>query len=185
MAGDGLDGTVVAKWFSRYAGCMSKNYAGWIGVVLALLALAQRLGNYEDKPLAIVLVVGAALSFTILAIIWIRDKARRNPVPQGAASQKAIVQETHSNSSAAAVGSIGSIGPGASVQITQVQGSPPVEKGLPEISLEILDGFFNWGPFEGKGPGYVRSTDLFITLHLRLVNTLGRQKPEYWFAFYR
>jgi len=46
----------------------------------------------------------------------------------------------------------------------------------PEIRIEIIEGFFNWGPFEGASPDAEgtgwgpRLSELFITLYLRLVN---------------
>jgi len=52
---------------------MGKKSSGGLGVVIAVLALAQRLGGYQNKPLAILLVVAASLSFAWLIWLWAQD----------------------------------------------------------------------------------------------------------------
>jgi hypothetical protein len=43
------------------------------GTILAVLAIAQKLGNYENKRLAIGLVIGASLAFLWALIVWVRE----------------------------------------------------------------------------------------------------------------
>jgi hypothetical protein len=47
---------------------MDKKYSGGITMALAILALAQRLGGYENRPLAVVLVIFAGLFVCFLGV---------------------------------------------------------------------------------------------------------------------
>ena len=57
-------------------------YAFLIGTILTILALAQRLGGYENKPLAVALVVlaGALLIYTAISLIrdWVVRHRQKN-----------------------------------------------------------------------------------------------------------
>ncbi len=54
-----------------------RSYAGLIGIILAIVALAQRLGGYENKPLAFALTVLAAGLLIYAAISWVRERIAR------------------------------------------------------------------------------------------------------------
>jgi hypothetical protein len=56
---------------------MMRSYAGLIGIILAIVALAQRLGGYENKPLALALTVLAAGLLLYAAISWVRERIAR------------------------------------------------------------------------------------------------------------
>ena len=48
---------------------MGKRTSGGGGMVIAISALAQRLGNYENKALAVVLLIAASALFAWLVIL--------------------------------------------------------------------------------------------------------------------
>jgi hypothetical protein len=52
---------------------MGKTRVGSLGVIVAVLALAQRLAQYENRPLAIALAAIATAAFVWLIVLWIRD----------------------------------------------------------------------------------------------------------------
>lgn len=52
---------------------MDKKYSGGCGMALVILALAQRLGGYENKPLAVVLVAMAGLFICALSVSAVND----------------------------------------------------------------------------------------------------------------
>src|ERR1039458_7570406 len=52
---------------------MDKKYSGGLGMSLATFALAQRLGAYENKPIAVVLVILAGVFMCILAVSGVKD----------------------------------------------------------------------------------------------------------------
>jgi hypothetical protein len=54
---------------------MGKTSAGGVSLVCAVLALSQRLGNYENRPLAIILAVGASFS-----LLWFASQLMRDSV---------------------------------------------------------------------------------------------------------
>jgi hypothetical protein len=63
---------------------MGKVTTGGASLTFAVLALAQRLGNYENKPLAVILVVGACGSF-----IWFGVQLVRQGIDQLRAAKEA------------------------------------------------------------------------------------------------
>jgi hypothetical protein len=52
---------------------MDKKYSGGGSMAIGIVALAQRLGGYENKPLAIVLVIGAGVLVCVLTISALLD----------------------------------------------------------------------------------------------------------------
>jgi hypothetical protein len=59
-----------------------KRNSGGIALIVATLALAQRLGGYENKPLAICLVIIAGAALFWFAGLWIRDGLRAHFVSE-------------------------------------------------------------------------------------------------------
>jgi hypothetical protein len=55
---------------------MGKRSTGGIAVAIAIMAVAQRLANYENKPLAIVLAVGAGIFLLWFTGLWAKDVLR-------------------------------------------------------------------------------------------------------------
>jgi len=71
---------------------MGKIRVGALGVVVALIALAQRLGHYENPPLAVALVIVAGIAFAWLVGLWVSDsidwvKTRKRRLKQEADSK--------------------------------------------------------------------------------------------------
>jgi hypothetical protein len=56
---------------------MQRTRVAAVGVIVALFALAQRLGGYENKPVAVSLALVAAFAFAWLIGLWIRDRFTR------------------------------------------------------------------------------------------------------------
>jgi len=72
-------------------------------LIIALLALAQKVGNYENKPLAITLLILAASAFLWLIISWVREKRSSEELPT-------IAQESHGSNSPNILGDRNKIG---------------------------------------------------------------------------
>jgi len=83
---------------------MQKHYTGWPALVVALAALGQRLGNYENKPLAISLLVLGGVLLSVFLFFAVRDILRWSNSKGKAANETHQIrpeQETHGHSSPA------------------------------------------------------------------------------------
>jgi len=56
---------------------MGKRSTGGIAVAIAIMAVAQRLANYGNKPLALALAVGAGIFLLWFAVLWAKDMGSR------------------------------------------------------------------------------------------------------------
>lgn len=56
---------------------MGKQITGWLGLVVGMLALAQRLANYQNRTLALILVVAAGCLFAACLLFVLRDAITR------------------------------------------------------------------------------------------------------------
>lgn len=82
---------------------MRKNTPGWLSIILALLALSQKMGGYENKSLAVALLVLAVIAFLGFIVAWTREKS-------GTESSASITQESHGPNSPNVLGDNNRIG---------------------------------------------------------------------------
>ncbi len=66
---------------------MGKQYTGWLALTVAIVALGQKLGGYENKRLAIILIATGSLLFAAFlcflshdAFRWWRERRTRSCV---------------------------------------------------------------------------------------------------------